>query len=68
MKAEFKAPSPNKRLKRFGMVNPRMKAELQILTPSAAKIKISRNNPVMRDRIVVILTEATFFSSLLTDT
>jgi len=45
-----------------------MKAELQILTPSAAKIKISRNNPVMRDRIVVILTEATFFSSLLTDT
>ena len=66
MNAEDNAPSPKSLLNRFGIVNPSTKAELQELTPSTAKKTTSLTKPVARDIIVVALTEATFFKSLLT--
>ena len=66
MKAEDKAPSPKRRRNKLGIVNPTINAELQVLAPSAAKIKTSRSNPVTRDNTVVRLTEATFLNSWLT--
>ena len=67
IKAEVKAPSPNKRRNKFGNVKPSKNAELQILAPSDAMINTSLSRPVIRDKIVVPLTDIISFNSLLTN-
>ena len=61
IKAEDKAPSPKSLRNRLGIVKPMINAELKALAPIAAKNTTSRIKPVIRDKTVVILTEAIFF-------
>ena len=50
--ADDKAPSPNMRLNKFGIVNAMMNAELTIPLPSAEKSRTSRKSPRILEKTV----------------
>lgn len=61
IKADVKAPSPNKRRNKLGKVNAKIKAECHKPAPNAANISISRIKPTTRDPMVGRLTANIFF-------
>lgn len=64
IKADVKAPSPNKRRNKLGKVKAKIKAECHKPTPNAANISMSRIKPVTRDPTVGRLTADIFFKML----
>ena len=64
MKAELSVPSPNILLKRFGMVNARMKASPIKEMPKQLKKSMSRTNPNNLETTVNPLTSEILLANL----